>query len=413
MGTNLVNTNGCASCQVPRQPIVLTFLTISWSKPEVLCGNGRSRISCDNVPHWCCFCRPIPSYLMSRQPQRCTSIPTLCDIGGDAGPMGSLAWTMPSVEDGRPGFPPLDQALVKAIACEAVHHTALPLSRLATADIAAQASRALGKPISSSTGWRILDADAIKPWQYRYWIFPRDPHFVEKAGRVLDLYAGYWQGEPLGPQDHIISADEKTSIQARIRCHPSLPPAPGRAMRIEHEYERGGARQYLAAWDVRRGIIMGRCEPTTGIEPFGRLVTQVMERAPYSTAARVFWVVDNGSSHRGQTTVHRLAKAYANLIVVHTPVHASWLNQVEIYFSIVQRKVLTPNDFASLEEVEQRLRLYEELSNRQPRPFEWKFTRAKLAEFLKRLEAHGVMIAQGDAAQEAPNSHQREEPLAA
>jgi len=232
---------------------------------------------------------------------------------------------MPLVEGERPGFPPLDHALVKAVACEAVHHTDLPLSRLATADIAAQASKALSKPISPSTVWRILDADAIKPWQYKYWIFPRDPHFIEKASRVLDWYAGYWQGEPLGPQDHIISADEKTSIQARIRCHPSLPPAPGRALRIEHEYERGGACQYLAAWDVCRGIIMGRCEPTTGIEPFGRLVTQVMERAPYSTAARVFWVVDNGSSHRGQTTVHRLAKAYANLIVVHTPVHASWL----------------------------------------------------------------------------------------
>jgi len=272
------------------------------------------------------------------------------------------------------------------------------LSRLATADIAAQASQGLGKPISPSMVWWILDADAIKPWQDTYGIFPRDPHFVEKAGHVLDLYAGYWQGELLGPQDPIISADEKTRIQARIRCPPSLPPAPGRAMRIEHEYERGGARQYLAAWDVRRGLIMGRCDSATGIEPFGRLVTQVMERAPYRTAARVFWVVDNGSSHRGQTTGHRLAKAYANLIVVHTPVHASWLHQVAIYFSIVQRKVLTPNDCASLEEVEQQLRLYEERSNRQPRPFAWKFTRTKLAEFLKRLEAHGVRLGQGEAA---------------
>jgi len=183
-------------------------------------------------------------------------------------------------EAGRSGFPPLDRAIVKAIACEAVHHTGLPLSRLSTADIALQASRALGPPISPSTVWRILDADAINPWQYKYWIFPRDPLFAEKAGRVLDLYAGYWQGAPLGPQDHIISADEKTSIQARLRCSPSLPPAPGRAQRIEYEYARGGALQYLAAWDVQRGIIMGRCEASTGIEPFGRLVTQVMEQEP-------------------------------------------------------------------------------------------------------------------------------------
>jgi len=148
--------------------------------------------------------------------------------------------------------------VVKAIACEAVSQTHLPLSRLSLADVARQASAALGQPISRTTVGRILDADAIKPWRYAYWIFPRDPQFAEKAGRVLDLYAGLWHGQPLGPHDHIISADEKTSIQARIRCHPSLPPAPGRAQRIEYEYERGGALQYLAAWDVQRGYIMGR-----------------------------------------------------------------------------------------------------------------------------------------------------------
>ena len=95
-----------------------------------------------------------------------------------------------------------------------------------------------------------------------------------------------------------------------------------------------------------------------------------MGEEPYRSANRVFWVVDNGSSHRGQVAVRRLRKAYRKAFLVHTPVHASWLNQVEIYFSIIQRKVLTPNDFASLEEVEQRLRLYEELSNREPRPFQ-------------------------------------------
>lgn len=291
-------------------------------------------------------------------------------------------------EDARADFPPLEQALVKAVACEAVHHSGLPVSRLSTTDLAAQAKQALGKAISPSTVWRILAADAIKPWRYKYWIFPRDPHFAEKAGRVLDLYAGYWQGTPLGPREYIISADEKTSIQARLRCHPSLPPAPRRAMRVEHEYERGGALQYLAAWDVRRGLVMGRCEPATGIEPFGRLVAQVMAQKPYRRAQRVFWIVDNGSSHRGEAAVRRLAQAYANLLVVHTPVHASWLNQVEISFSIVQRKVLTPNDFVSLAEVAQRLLLYEELSNRQPHPFEWKFTRGKLVEFLQRLHVH-------------------------
>jgi hypothetical protein len=116
-------------------------------------------------------------------------------------------------------------------------------------------------------------------------------------------------------------------------------------------------------------------------------IRQVMGHKPNRSAKRVFWVVDNGSSHRGQAAVRRLAKAHPNLILLHTPVHASWLNQVEIYFSLVQRKVLTPNDFADLADVERRLLLYQELSNRNPRPFNWRFDREKLAEFLQRVEA--------------------------
>jgi hypothetical protein len=290
-------------------------------------------------------------------------------------------------------FPPLDQALVKAMACELVAETQQPLSRQSLADVTARAHKALGKPLSRSTVWRILDTDAIKPWRYKYWIFPRDPHFAEKAGPILDLYAGLWQGQPLGPKDHILSADEKTSIQARIRCHPSLPPAPDRPAHIEHEYERGGALQYLAAWDVRRGYVMGRCEPTTGIEPFGRLIHQVLAEEPYRSGERLFWIVDNGSSHRGEAAKKRLRQADSRIIVVHTPVHASWLNQVEIYFSIIQRKVLTPNDFADLEAIRLRLALYEELSNQSPTPFQWKFDRTKLAALLVKIEARQMALA--------------------
>jgi hypothetical protein len=117
-----------------------------------------------------------------------------------------------------------------------------------------------------------------------------------------------------------------------------------------------------------------------------------MKTEPYRSANRVFWVVDNGSSHRGQAAIDRLSKAYREAVLVHPPAHASWLNQVEIYFSIIQRKVLTPNDFASLEEVEERLRLYEELTNRQARPFTWKFNRAALQTFLEKLEAKRVWL---------------------
>jgi hypothetical protein len=282
--------------------------------------------------------------------------------------------------------------VVKATACELVAQTKQPLSRQSLADVTARAHKALGKPISRSTAWRILDRDAIKPWQYKYWIFPRDPRFVEKAGPILDLYAGSWQGQPLGPKDHILSADEKTSIQARARIHAPLPCEPGQPSRVEPEYKRGGAWQYLAAWDVRRGYIMGRCEARTGIAPFGRLVEQVLAAEPYRSAERLFWVVDNGSSHRGAKAAVRLRELDGRITLVHTPVHASWLNQVEIYFSIIQRKVLTPNDFADLEALRLRLALYEELSNRSPKPFAWKFDRAKLVELMAKIEAHEKLL---------------------
>jgi hypothetical protein len=281
---------------------------------------------------------------------------------------------------------------VVSIACDVVARTGNPLSRQSTTDLANRAQQELNKPISRTTVWQILDADAIKPWQYEHWLFPRAADFFTKAAVVLDLYQGYWQDERLDPFDRVLSSDEKTSIQARIRCHASLEPGAGRCRRVEAEYGRGGALQYLAAWDVQQGRVLGRCEARTGIEPFGRLVQQGMEHPEYRTPSGrcdvrgwVFWVVDNGSSHRGLASVKRLSRAYPNAILVHLPVHASWLNQVEVYFSLLQRKVLTPNDSKDLQELELRIRLYEELTNSQPKPFDWKFTKYDLSALLYRL----------------------------
>ncbi len=177
---------------------------------------------------------------------------------------------------------------------------------------------------------RWLAEDAIKPWQYQSWIFITDPDFAAKAHRVLARYPRQWEGNPLTVEDYVISADEKTSIQARCRCHPSLPPGAARMQRINHDYHRRGAIAYLAAYDVHQAQVFGRCEDTTGIVPFQALVQQVMNREPYKSARRVFWIVDNGSSHRGQQAIDRLTRQFPNAIMVHTPVHASWLNQVEI-----------------------------------------------------------------------------------
>ena len=222
---------------------------------------------------------------------------------------------------------------VKALACELPSETGLPFSRFSCADIAREAvQRGIAASISGRTVWRWLDADAIRPWSHRSWIFPRDQRFAEKAGRVLDLYQGIWEGEALGPDDHGISTDEKTSIQARKRVAEGQGPAPGRLRWVEFEYERGGALAYVAVRlrRIRRAKVFGRCVPTTGIEPYHCLVDLVMGQEPYRSARRVFWIADNGSSHRGEVSKQRIAKWHGNAIQVHTPVHASWLNQIDL-----------------------------------------------------------------------------------
>jgi hypothetical protein len=286
----------------------------------------------------------------------------------------------------RPVFPPKVVVQVKALACELPWKQGVALSRFSCSEIATEVvERGIVAEISGSTVWRWLHEDAIKPWQHRSWIFPRDPDFEQKAGRVLDLYQGMWEGVPLAEGEYVLSADEKTSIQARIRRHLSLPPRAGEGTRVEHEYKRGGALSYLAAWDVRRARVFAHCESQSGIAAFDRLVEDVMSQEPYRSAKRVFWIVDNGSSHRGERSVSRLQNKWPNIVVVHLPVHASWLNQIEVYFSIIQRKVLTPNDFESLQAVADRLYQFEKRYEKIAKPFEWKFTRADLARMLERI----------------------------
>lgn len=288
-----------------------------------------------------------------------------------------------------PRLTPLQIAEVKALACQLPAETGVPLSRWSCPDLAGQAvARGITSAIPASTVRRILAADTLKPWQYRSWLFIRDPDFAAKATRVLDLYARAWDGQPLGEQEYVISSDEKTSIQARCRCHPTLPPGTSRTMRVEHEYDRGGALAYLAAYDVHQARVIGLCSDTTGIDPFTELVDEVMTREPYASARRVFWIVDNGSSHRGQAAIDRLTRRYPNAVMVHTPVHASWLNQVEIFFSIVQRKVVTPSDFTDLDQVQDRLTAFEHRYNQTARPFRWKFTPADLEDLLTRIHRH-------------------------
>ena len=387
MDTSTLVAPGCLPCAALNRPTSPRFRLSFWPRRGKPSGDAWYRRRGGSGRPWFASCTPNPASRMAKPLREWECRRSRCGGGGYAGRPETSPWKIvPGAAAKRP-FPPLDRGLVQAIAWEVIFETERPLSRQGLAQLTDRARTALRRPISRTTVWRILHTADLKPWRFTYWIFPRDPKFVAKAEVILDLYAGFWQGSPLTAKDCIVSSDEKTSIQARLRCHPGLPPAPGRPRRVEFEYDRGGALQYLAGWDVRRGYVTGRCEPHTGIEPFGRLVAQVMGQEPYCSAERVFWVVDNGSSHRGAASVKRMRLAHPKAILVHTPIHASWLNQVEIYFAQIQRQVLTPNDFTGLAEVESRIRLYEELTNRQPRPFNWKFDRAKLTDWWQRLEA--------------------------
>lgn len=159
------------------------------------------------------------------------------------------------------------RAEVIRLACERPAESEVPLARWSSTELAHEAvARGICEQISGVTVWRWLSADAIKPWQYRSWIFPRDPHFTAKAGRILDLYGGRWAGELLHPGDYVVCCDEKPSIQARARKHITLPAAPGvkRGQRVEHEYERKGALCYLAAWDAGARSCSTAAPPRTG-----------------------------------------------------------------------------------------------------------------------------------------------------
>ena len=279
----------------------------------------------------------------------------------------------------------LERAAVVALACQLPAATGVPLSRWSGPELAAEITKAgLASPISPSSVLRILAEHPIKPWQYQSWIYPRDPDFAAKATVILDLYQGYYQGKRLRPGDRIISVDAKPSIQARAvlpRHRPARArPAGARRARIP-------APAPWPCWPPWT-CAPGRCSPptpaTTGIAPFMDLMGQVMSAEPYASAPRVFVIVDNGSDHRGQAAIGGCANAYPNAIMIHTPVHASWLNQVEIFFSIVQKKVISPNDFASPgDQLAATLLAFIDRYNQTARPFNWKFTATDLARLLQ------------------------------
>ena len=139
---------------------------------------------------------------------------------------------------------------------------------------------------------------------------------------------------------------------------------------------------------MHTGQVFASTPKTTGIVPFMDLAGQVMARPEYKNAPRVSVIVDNGSDHRGKAAIERLRKAHPNAIMIHTPVHASWLNQVEIFFSVIQKKAVSPNDFPSLEKLSETLLAFVNRYNQTARPFNWKYTADDLKDLLRRISEH-------------------------
>jgi len=287
---------------------------------------------------------------------------------------------------GRPlTYTAQQRAQVTVTVCATLKKHELPLSRFSLADLLPVVRCEAGlEALSRSSLARFLREDALKPWQYHYWLFPRDPDFVSKACVVLDLYAGFWEGKRLDPNDYVISADEK-SMQILKRCHPSLPTIAGQPMRVEFEYDRQGTRAYHAALDVFNAKLFGQVVENTTIATFNNLIDRVMTQAPYQSAQRVFWLVDSGCAHHRNTFPARLKSLYANAIAVSLPIHASWLNQIELYFSILHRKVLTPLDVNNAQELQQRVLDFQAYYAKTAKPFTWKFTSQDLKDRLEAL----------------------------
>ena len=294
----------------------------------------------------------------------------------------------------RPGRPRIysdvDRAVVIAFACELPARRGLPLSRLSYADIAREIRAEVPTAPSRSTIARWLRRDSLRPWRFRYWKFPRDPYFRERAEPVIDLYHRRWEGRPLGPDEYVLSADEKTCIQTLRRTRPTAPPSSGHPIRVEHEYERGEIVTYLAALDAGRGKVFGDLPEANNKVTFYRFVDRVMAREPYRSARRVFWILDHGHSHHPATFWYWLPKRHPNALPVYTPTHSSWLNVIEHYFSSLTRKALTPNDFPDTEALRERIRGFEQWRNQQARPVNWQFDRADLDRLMKRWTSEGI-----------------------
>jgi hypothetical protein len=280
---------------------------------------------------------------------------------------------------GRAFSPSAARAQVTALACTLPRDTGRPLSRWSATELArAVLQRGIVSSISAATVTRWLHADQIKPWQYRSWQQPTDPRFLERAVPILDLYE---RAHGLARNGHIIVyADEKTSIQARKARGGMTPAGHGQPMHVGDRYQRRGAVQLFAGLLVHRGETLARCFERRRFDDFQRFLRMLFTSLWCKRIRVLHLILDNGSTHAPQqlaSWIRTLALRF-DVRLHWLPVHASWLDQIEIVFSVLQKKVLTPNDFDSTRHVERCLLAFLAERNRMARPIQWSYTSKSL-----------------------------------
>ena len=266
----------------------------------------------------------------------------------------------------------------------------MPLARWSYAEIAARLV-ALGLVVSvaTSTVARWLSAEKLKPWRYRLWQQIEEPEaFLERARPVLWLYRhaktlllrGIW----------VVCVDEKTSIQARQREQEPRPPAQGRqSLLFSPRYNRQGALHLFAGLSVANGLVYGLCRYRKRFVDFQAFLLQVIiPEAVRRQVSTLVLILDNGTTHAPKQLDAWLQQQIVEhqwpltIQIYWLPKNASWLDQIEIWFSILQRKLLTPNHFESLDALQTAIELFIAFHNRFAKPINWSYTVEKLEQKL-------------------------------
>ena len=300
------------------------------------------------------------------------SIP-FCDGATGMNKRVSTVWTISRVPEGRRLFPPQQQHNIMALATQPPRQEGHPITQWSINDLTrAVVAKGLVESIGPATIWRLLDQAAIKPHRWHYWLNSPDKEFDRKMLDVVTLYMNALKMYKAG--EIVLSVDEKTSIQALERRYPTIEGGAGSIARIEYEYIRHGTCCLTAGFEVATGSVMGMLTANRPAEVFAEFIGWVCDY--YDDARKIHIVMDNLNTHYHELTCQVIAEACklkldylktgvqrktfltdtSKRVISHfTPSHASWLNQIEIWFSQLTGKVIRRGDFSSISDLEDKI----------------------------------------------------------